>query len=51
MPYYKQQGYKQGDFPAAERYYSRCLSLPMYPTLKQEEQEFVIQTVCAYYHG
>jgi UDP-4-amino-4,6-dideoxy-N-acetyl-beta-L-altrosamine transaminase len=50
MPYYKQQGFKEGDFPHAERYYSRCLSLPMYPTLKEEEQDFVIQTVCDFYN-
>lgn len=51
MPYYKQQGCKQGDFPYAEKYYSRCLSLPMYPTLTQEEQDFVIETVCNFYNG
>ncbi|MES2431382.1 MAG: UDP-4-amino-4,6-dideoxy-N-acetyl-beta-L-altrosamine transaminase [Bacteroidota bacterium] len=51
MPYYQQQGYKQGDYELAETYYSRCLSLPMYPTLTQEEQEFVIQTVCEFYNG
>jgi UDP-4-amino-4,6-dideoxy-N-acetyl-beta-L-altrosamine transaminase len=42
MPYYKKFGYKAGDFPAAEAYYEACLSLPMYPTLTDEEQAFVI---------
>jgi dTDP-4-amino-4,6-dideoxygalactose transaminase len=31
--------------PVAEMYYSRGLSLPMYPTLTEEEQEFVIEKV------
>ena len=49
MPYYQQLGWKNGDFPGAENYYSRCLSLPMYPTLSNEEQEFVISTIESYY--
>ncbi|MEJ8802716.1 UDP-4-amino-4,6-dideoxy-N-acetyl-beta-L-altrosamine transaminase [Pontibacter sp. H249] len=45
MPYYRNLGYKQGDYPEAEAYYAGCLSLPMYPSLTQEEQEFVIEKV------
>ncbi|QJW91086.1 UDP-4-amino-4,6-dideoxy-N-acetyl-beta-L-altrosamine transaminase [Spirosoma taeanense] len=45
MPYYRQFGWKPGDFPNAERYYARCLSLPMYPTLTDEEQDYVIAAV------
>ena len=45
MPYYQSMGYKKGDFPEAEAYYSQCLSLPMYPTLTPEEQQFVIEKV------
>jgi UDP-4-amino-4,6-dideoxy-N-acetyl-beta-L-altrosamine transaminase len=45
MPYYRSLGYKKGDFPAAESYYEACLSLPMYPTLTEEEQAFVIAKV------
>lgn len=45
MPYYQEQGYKPGNFPNAENYYARCISLPMYPTLKDEEQEYVINTI------
>ncbi|QMU28977.1 UDP-4-amino-4,6-dideoxy-N-acetyl-beta-L-altrosamine transaminase [Adhaeribacter radiodurans] len=48
MPYYQQLGWQQGDFPAAENYYEQCLSLPMYPTLSKEEQEFVIEKVLAF---
>ena len=45
MPYYEQFGWKRGDLPVAEKYYDRCLSLPMYPTLTEEEQEYVIEKV------
>ncbi|MEZ0609566.1 UDP-4-amino-4,6-dideoxy-N-acetyl-beta-L-altrosamine transaminase [Fibrella sp. WM1] len=45
MPYYQQQGNRPGDHPHAEHYYSRCLSLPMYPTLTDDEQQFVIDAV------
>ena len=49
MPYYKQFGWKEGDMPNAENYYKKCISLPMYPTLSNEEQEFVIKCVKKYY--
>lgn len=49
MPYYRQFGWKEGDFPYAENYYEGCLSLPMYPTLREEEQHFVIKTINTYY--
>jgi len=49
MPYYSNKKGGQKSLPAAENYYKHCISLPMYPTLTTEEQEFVIQTVKAYY--
>jgi dTDP-4-amino-4,6-dideoxygalactose transaminase len=45
MPYYQQLGYKKGSMPMAEAYYSKCISLPMYPTLTDDEQSFVINSV------
>lgn len=45
QPYYRQFGYKEGDMPVVEEYYQHCLSLPMFPTLKDEEQDFVISSV------
>lgn len=45
MPYYQSLGNKKGDMPIAEHYYEHCLSLPMYPSLSNEEQEFVIDVV------
>ncbi len=49
MPYYRQFGWKDGDMPMAENYYKSCLSLPMYPTLTPQEQEFVIRTIDTFY--
>jgi UDP-4-amino-4,6-dideoxy-N-acetyl-beta-L-altrosamine transaminase len=49
MPYYKQLGWEVGDMPNAENYYKNCISLPMYPTLSTEEQNYVIDKITAYY--
>ena len=49
MPYYRQFGWKEGDKPNAETYYKHCISLPMYPTLKTEEQQYVINLINEYY--
>lgn len=45
MPYYKNQHRVYTALSNAERYYSQCLSLPMYPTLKSKEQQFVIDSI------
>lgn len=51
MPYYQSLGYKKGNFPNAEAYYSNCLSLPMYPTLTEEEQEYVISEIFNFFEN
>lgn len=51
MPYYRDFGWKDGDMPNAEKYYKHCLSLPMYPTLKVEEQQFVIDKIREFFNG
>ena len=45
MPYYKQFGYKNGDYLNAESYYQNCLSIPIFPSLTDEEQLFVIEKI------
>ncbi len=42
QPFYEQLGFRRGDFPNAERYASGCLSLPLYPTLADDEQDRVV---------
>lgn len=49
MPYYRQFGWKERDLPNAEHYYEDCLSLPMYPTLTEEEQKFVIDSIINFF--
>ncbi len=51
LPYYQQLGHNKGDYPQAEIYYSRCLSLPMYPTLTADEQQYVMENIDAFYKG
>ena len=45
MPYYKSLGNKEGDLPVVEEFYKHCLALPMFPTLTEEQQEYVISKV------
>jgi len=45
LPYYKNIGYEGSDLINAENYYAHCISLPMYPTLTSEEQNFVIEKI------
>lgn len=51
MPYYQALGWKDKHFKNAEDYYSRCLSLPMYPTLTDEQMNFVIQQIELFYNA
>ena len=38
QPYYRSTfGYKPGDYPKAEAYYEKCISLPLYPSLTDED--------------
>lgn len=50
QPYYRQRfGYKHGDYPIAEEYYSKALSLPLYPRLTDQEQNYVIENIIDFY--
>ncbi len=46
MSYYRENfGYKEGDFPVAESYFDTILSLPLYPKMKDEDVQDVINAV------
>ena len=46
QPYYsKKYNFQIGKCPEAETYYSMCLSLPLYPALKDDEVDFVIANI------
>ena len=48
LPYYKDIGYGSADLSNSENYYSKCISLPMYPSLTDTEQAFVIEKVLSF---
>lgn len=45
QPVYRGLGFKPGDFPAAERYYDRALTLPLYPGLTEAMQDQVVEAL------
>lgn len=45
QPYYQNMGFKQGDFPEAERYYSEAISLPMYQGLTDDQLDEVVRVL------
>jgi len=46
QPYYRSlYGSKPGDFPLAEAWYEKALSIPMYPSLTDDDVERVVQTI------
>jgi dTDP-4-amino-4,6-dideoxygalactose transaminase len=45
QPYYQRMGFKMGDFPEAESYYSEAISLPMFQTMTEAQQDEVVAAV------
>ncbi len=45
MPYYRSFGWQKGQMPIAEAYYEKCLSLPIFSSLTDDEQNYVIEKV------
>jgi UDP-4-amino-4,6-dideoxy-N-acetyl-beta-L-altrosamine transaminase len=45
QPHYTQMGFKVGDFPTAESYYSKAISLPMFPDLTTEQQDYIKESL------
>lgn len=45
QPYYRKLGFAPGQFPAAERYYAGAISLPMYFSLSDAEQDQVVDAL------
>lgn len=42
QPYYRQLGFEPGQFPCAEAYYAKAMTIPLYPALSVEQQDFVV---------
>ncbi|SUD91794.1 UDP-4-amino-4,6-dideoxy-N-acetyl-beta-L-altrosamine transaminase [Psychrobacter phenylpyruvicus] len=45
QPYYQEMGFREGDFLEAEQYYKEAISLPMFPTMTEEQQNQVVSTL------
>ena len=45
QPYFQKFGFVQGDYPNAERYYQEAISLPMFPTMTEEQQNRVVDAL------
>lgn len=45
QPYFQKLGHEVGDYPIAENYYTRTLSLPIYANLTISEQDYVIDAI------
>jgi dTDP-4-amino-4,6-dideoxygalactose transaminase len=48
-PVYKKLGFRKGQFPNAEKYYEECLSIPMFPSLEENQQAYVIENIKAFF--
>lgn len=47
QPYYRDLGFRDGAFPAAERYYAEAISLPLYPGMTESMQDSVVAALHA----
>lgn len=47
QPYWRELGWRAGDFPHAEAYYGSALSLPLFPALREDEQDRVVEVLTA----
>ncbi|QVL44144.1 MAG: UDP-4-amino-4,6-dideoxy-N-acetyl-beta-L-altrosamine transaminase [Alcanivorax sp.] len=46
QPWYRAMGFEPGDYPQAERYYAEVISLPMFPTMNESQQDQVVKCLC-----
>ena len=42
QPFYQARGFRLGQFPAAEAYYAGAISIPLFPTLTDAQQDYVV---------
>lgn len=49
QPVFKDLGYKEGDLPETEKAAKEAISLPMYPELPREHQEYIVEKIVEFY--
>ena len=47
QPYYQQLGFKKGDFPVSEQYYKEVFTLPLYYSLTDKQQDYIVESLRA----
>ena len=45
QPYWQGHGFKPGDFPVSEDYYARAISIPLYATMTEDDQDAVVASL------
>jgi len=45
QPYYKSLGFKTGDYPNAENYYNRVISIPLFYDMTMNEHDKVVEAL------
>ncbi len=45
QPHYERLGFKLGDFPNAERYYDRAITIPLFPAMTEAQQDYVVDAL------
>ncbi len=50
QPYYQKMGFKLGDYPISEAYYTSAISIPMFHGMTHEQQDTVINTIRGVLH-
>ena len=51
QPFYARLGFQRGEFPAAEHYYARALSLPLFASMSEAQQDRVAQVLIDVFRG
>lgn len=51
QPVFAELGYKEGDLPETEKAANEALSLPMFPELKAEQQQYVVEKIREFYQN
>ncbi len=50
-PYYVKKGFKKSNFPITENYFETCISIPIYPGLKEEDFLKVVKTIKIFFNS